>query len=179
MTEYRTVNKTLWGEGAWMQEPDKVSWRDRATSLSCLIVRNPGGALCGYVGVGQQHPAHGRAYDPSAYDDDFNPIELSRVDAAIRDISVHGGLTFAGPCQEGDDPSVGVCHIPEPGEPDDTWWFGFDCSHYGDLNPGTNATMRGFGFEPLRQHETYRDRAYVEAEVASLAQQFKEMADAQ
>lgn len=75
--EYRTVDKSNWGNGPWQNEPDKCQWRDEATGLPCLIVRGPSGALCGYVGVSEGHPAFGKDYDSVAAD-------------------VHGGLTFAG-----------------------------------------------------------------------------------
>ncbi len=39
--EYRTVDKTGWGEGPWQSEPDKRQWQDEATGLPCLIVRGP------------------------------------------------------------------------------------------------------------------------------------------
>lgn len=57
--EYHSVpreEKLLWGNGAWVDEPDKAQWRDEATGLPCLLVRNQLGALCGYVGVYPDHP---------------------------------------------------------------------------------------------------------------------------
>ena len=53
--EYRFTDKSGWEQGAWQDEPDKVQWIDEETGLDCLIVRNPGGALCGYVGVAEGH----------------------------------------------------------------------------------------------------------------------------
>jgi hypothetical protein len=77
--EYR-IDKSTWGEGPWQQEPDKLQFCDEATQLPCLIVRaSVSGSLCGYVGVTEGHPAFGLKYD------------------AV-DVSVHGGLTFAGSC---------------------------------------------------------------------------------
>jgi hypothetical protein len=60
---YSTVDKSTWDAGAWMDEPDKVEWRDEATGLPCLAVRGPMGAWCGYVGVPPDHPDHGSDYD--------------------------------------------------------------------------------------------------------------------
>ena len=145
--EYRTVDKADWGPGPWQSEPDKKQWRDPETGLACLVVRGPSGALCGYVGVEPGHPLHGKDYDGA-------------------DMEVHGGLTFADSCGHGDDPSEGICHIPGAGEPDDVWWFGFDCGHYGDLSPAYAALP-----SPFLRGGVYRDLAYVESEVQSLARQ--------
>ena len=103
------------------------------------------GALCGYVAVPPGHPAHGKDYDDVG-------------------VTVHGGLTYARPCQEGGE----VCHVPRPGYPDDVWWLGFDCSHYCDYCPG----MDRHGETDQRRYKTI---AYVQTECAELAQQLKAM----
>lgn len=108
------IDKTPWGYGAWVGEPDKAQWVDETSGLDCLIVRGPMGALCGYVGVPDSHPS----------------FEREDVNA-----SCHGGLTFSGPCQGHEGDPFGICHIPEDGRTDKIWWLGFDCSHYGDFTP--------------------------------------------
>ena len=45
--EYRTIDKSQWGEGPWQDEPDKIQWQDEETGLPCLIVRGHMGFLCG------------------------------------------------------------------------------------------------------------------------------------
>ena len=46
------------------------------------------------------------------------------------------GLTYAARCQEDNRPiTQRICHIPERGQPDDVWWFGFDCVHAEDYIP--------------------------------------------
>lgn len=60
---WNSVDKSAWGDGPWQSEPDKMQWQDEATGFACLIVRDPMGALCGYVGVPETHPAHGLSYD--------------------------------------------------------------------------------------------------------------------
>lgn len=60
-------------------------------------------------------------------------------------INVHGGLTFAGDRKR-------------EGE----WWVGFDCAHLYDLSPLSPYQDSG---------STYRNMAYVTAEVAKLARQ--------
>lgn len=66
-----------------------------------------------------------------------------------------------------------ICHVPAPGEPDDVWWFGFDCAHCWDVAPGVLALYARINMaRPLVQRdETYRDVAYVRAEVEKLAAQ--------
>lgn len=150
-TTYHTMDKSDWGDGPWQDEPDKVQWIDEATGLDCLIVRQGAGALCGYVGVPPDHPWHGVDY--GYHDGDPNG-----------QVEVHGGLTFADRCHESDDPSTGICHIPAEGRPADVWWFGFDCAHAFDLAPR-------YAQYSVLPDGTYRDMAYVKAEVASLARQ--------
>lgn len=156
--EYRTADKSDWGDGPWLTEPDKIQWQDEATGLPCLIVRNTRvtGALCGYVGVAEGHPDFEKGYDGV-------------------EVEVHGGLTFASFCTDSDDESSHICHRPAPGEPDHVWWLGFDCAHAGDVSPAMDArcrkspfgtTLHGDGWE-----ETYKPIAYVKAEVTQLAAQ--------
>lgn len=150
--EYRTIDKSEWPRGAWDDEPDKKQWADPTTGLPCLARRHERwGNWCGYVGVPKSHPLHGHTYDDL-------------------DLEVHGGLTFSAACGHGEDPARGICHVPDPDEPDDVWWFGFDCHHAWDYAPGVGVELP----ESLRRHTpegNYRDLAYVEAQIAGLAQQ--------
>lgn len=144
--EYRNVvDKAGWpSRGVWDSEPDKIQFADEAIGLPCLIVRGPVGALCGYVGVPEGHPLHGKDYDDAG------------------DIDVHGGLTFANSCSPKAKEDRGICHKPAPGEPDHVWWLGFDCAHSGDVCPSLDrADCYG----------EYRDIPYVEAECRKLAKQ--------
>jgi hypothetical protein len=131
--------RASWGPGPWQSEPDRAEWTTEA-GLPGLIVRNHMGALCGYVAVPPGHPLHGR---------DFGDLDLS----------CHGGLTYGAACR-GD-----VCHKPAPGEPDNVWWFGFDCAHSRDLVPSFQVHF------PMPVPVTYRDMAYVKGEVEELAVQ--------
>jgi hypothetical protein len=145
--EYR---KDLWARGEWDDEPDRMDFIH--AGYSCFILRNQLGNLCGYVGIPQEHPSYGA--DPSNVD-----------------VDVHGGLTYAGKC------NGHICHVPEPGMPDDVWWFGFDCGHYEDLCPFTAEAVHaiGFGAGVNRAIDvTYKNMAYVMQEVKSLAEQLRE-----
>jgi len=137
--------------GPWVSEPDKAQWVDEATDLDCLIVRNRMGALCGYVGLPPGHPYHGKDYDSTGPDA----------------LEVHGGLTFAGSCNEEAPEGHGICHIPEPGRPAEVWWLGFDCAHAGDLVP--QLTMF--------PTERYRTFDYVRGQCEQLAAQLATRAD--
>lgn len=144
-----TIDKTAWRDGPWQHEPDKEQWVDADTGLPCLLVRNTGGALCGYVGVPERHP--------------WFEVDYEHVDA-----EVHGGLTYSSFCQAGDDGHT-ICHVVEPGEPDRVWWVGFDCAHAGDRCPAYERYRR-VGTDG----DVYRDRSYVQAECAALAKQARE-----
>lgn len=102
--EYRTMDKSAWGRGEWQQEPDKMQFADEATGLPCLIVRTSLGHLCGYVGVTDAHPWHGKGYDDAIGACNENCDEGyhsgHRIDSCI---SVHGGLTFADKCRTHDE----------------------------------------------------------------------------
>jgi len=77
-------------------------------------------------------------------------------------LNVHGGLTYSGKC------SGHICHVPEPGESDDVWWFGFDCAHYKDITPQSYYLM-GRRW-PIADYE-YRTLSYVRQETEQLAEQ--------
>ena len=193
--EWRTKDKSAWGPGPWQEEPDKRQWQDEATGLPCLIVRNNGGALCGYVGVPKGHPDHGKDYDavdvdvhggltfadtcvkltPDAWEKSRARLEGRRDEAkeyprgdAARDIAEWSGAM--GSYEAWLDKARGryICHLPEPGEPDDVWWLGFDCAHLGDTTPAYDAQDSGRRFA---RDGYYKNFCYVEAQVRSLAEQ--------
>lgn len=163
---YTTEDKTDWGEGPWLNEPDKIQYVDEVTGYPCLVKRNPVGALCGYVGVPEGHPWFGKNYDD--------------VDA-----QVHGYLTYASFCQEGDE-AHSICHIPAPGESDHVWWLGFDCGHSMDICPRMEADYRRRfdetgnsiwdNFYDSHPGRSYKTVGYVREQNALLAQQVKAVA---
>lgn len=148
--EWSFVDKSAWQRGVWDAEPDKIQWMTTA-GLPGLIVRNGGGALCGYVGV-----ADGHKYFSVEYGD--------------CDVEVHGGLTFSDFCQPNHE--HGICHTPDSGEPDRVWWLGFDCSHLWDVTPAYHGTALYGRNDP---NASYRAIAYVRGEVESLARQLSEV----
>lgn len=132
------VDKSGWPPGPWMDEPDFLSWT-HPNGMACAIYRGSSGALCGYVRVASDHPAHGRGYSEEI------PELGGRSAGDI--VDVHGGLTFSRSRLRHEDESVG-------------WWFGFDCAHLGDLSP---ARAREYG------EGWYRGIDFVKREVDGLA----------
>lgn len=141
------VPKSEWGPGPWQDEPDRVEFKHHG--FPCLLRRAPSGGWCGYVAVAPGHPWHG-------------------IEPRYDEAEVHGGVSFTGAC------SGEICHVPEPGEPDDVWWIGFDCNHYGDVGPADDAYWRSIGrpeFAVPGRHSSYKTVAYARAETERLAEQ--------
>ena len=141
-----TIDKSAWPRGPWDDECDRDSWTDEATGLPCIIKRHPrSGHWCGYVGLPAGHP--------------WRDLPLATDGGGPE---VHWGVTYQGDCDG--DPINGVCHVAEPGHPDDVQWIGFDCAHSGDLSPGYAKQFQDWDDE-------YRREGYVRAECASMARQ--------
>lgn len=158
MIERRFVDKSEWGDGPWQNEPDKIQFK--VGKYDALIVRSElSGALCGYLGVPEEHPWYGK---------DYSELE----------VSVHGGLTYAAPCQEYEDAEMtGICHVPVPGDPDNIWWLGFDTAHLEDVTPAFDQRMR----ETLPDYSSlwpvsrsYKNVNYIKEEIQQLALQAEE-----
>lgn len=150
------IEKDNWGDGPWQTEPDRVLWRHNG--IVCLALRHVRwGNWCAYVGVGPDHPYHRHSE--------------SDVPEAVQE-AAHGGLTFAGECMDDDRPMrERVCHVPEPGEADELWWFGFDCAHGFDLAPGMVAFEREHGFpEPPSGYKTYKPLPWVKERITEMAE---------
>lgn len=144
------VDRTGWESGEWDTEPDRVDFKH--AGFACFLLRNTGGAWCGYVGVPKGHPS---------YEQDYNEVG----------VDVHGGLTYGAKCD-----GHHICHVPAPGEPDDLFWLGFDCNHCWDRAPGFRARERALGMPMLRddRQSEYRTMAYARGEVERLADQLAE-----
>lgn len=166
--DFKPIDRSEWPSGPWDDEPDRIEWVDEETGLPCLMKRNHAGTWCGYAAVNPGHPLHGIGYEDLVFSDDPSA-----------DIEVHGGLTYSGFC-EGE-----ICHVPAPGEPDDVFWYGFDCNHIYDVSPAILAperramtaiadSMMAAMVGERSSHPTdmgYRDVAYVREQVTSLARQ--------
>lgn len=149
------------GDGPWNDEADKIGWIDERTGRQCIILRQANGTLSGYVAVEPAHPLFGYRHDA--------------VPGALG-VSVHGGLTYAAPCEQNLPEPVSVCHMPPKGmrsarqnvfENEDLWWFGFDTDHAYDFVP----KVRGGSANQISDGKVYRDQAYVYRECIRLAAQ--------
>lgn len=110
------VNRSMWPEGPWSDEPDFAVWRDGETGLICLLLRNAAGAWCGYVGLPEGHKYCGE--------------DSRTVDWELED-GPHGGVTYSR------EPNEYVGYTPDDG-PAPSWYVGFDCGHVGDATPRTS-----------------------------------------
>lgn len=162
--------------GPWNAEPDSSEWVTAAGLKAYALRHTTLGCWCGYVEVPPGHPLFGVGYseESAALSDSLarrkaqpigeNPSFAVLVACAIGGgviasptfvFMVHGGITFAG---------AGYW----PGADKDSWWYGFDCGHCDDIQPGMlkyYSDSKG----------TYRDLAYVFAECESLAEQLAEV----
>lgn len=188
LTWTRIDKLAAWGDGPWEHEPDKMQWQDEATGLPCMVLRNFMGVWCGYVGVTEGHPWYQVEYDGcpiSCKEEDCD----HRLDMVLR---VHGGLTFSSSCQEVGPMEKRICHVPGHGEPDNVWWFGFDCGHAFDFIPEfeVGEVPRLLGEQPdlpnlMAQLSTGRDRFglpvayrtldYVREQCVALARQLADV----
>ena len=141
-------DKSNWQKGlGWENEADRVDFIH--AGFSCLILRNHSGNWCGYVGVPKEHPA----YDMDMYD---IPVD------------VHGGVTYKERC------AGHICHVPQPGMPDDVMWIGFDTAHAWDVSPGRPHELR-FNNPNGEPGVTYKNQAYVTQETKQLAEQLAKL----
>lgn len=119
--------------------------------LYCYIVRHVlgGGQLNGYVGVVQGSPLFGLPGYVTIRSS--KETAITPTQAQINNISVHGGLTFAGEFKNFQIEKI--------------WWFGFDTAHLYDIRP---FSVCGMSFD---SQGSYRDMKYVANEVNRLADQ--------
>jgi len=165
----------------WETESDRMTWT--AHGLRCHIRRRmPTKHLCGYVAVGADHLLFGKDYSDSICLPDsenmvFDPEKIGVLGALCAKVekdgsvpiyalfSVHGGVTFSGVLSD---------------MPDDTWWFGFDAAHAGDLSPSPNPMLFFAQFlegQGPFEEGIYRNMAYMKGETEKLANQLASFAN--
>lgn len=177
----------------WEYEPNRLEFK--AHGLDCLLSRGPLLAWCGYVGLTEDHPLFGYGYDErvpmlanlwemrkhaKVHESEMGLGLLLKVltgdDTPTPEavFSVHGGITYSARCDGA------VCHITE--KPDDLWWFGFDCSHGGDMSPGMLESRKYMppdlvaGLTEIHSGDIYRTMDYCREQTTKLAMQLAAMA---
>jgi hypothetical protein len=144
-----------WGDGPWQQEPDYITFDH--SGRTCIMHRNQLGGWCGYVSVAPGHPYYGM--QPASMFAAERMLYVPYVNQFPRTRHIN----YASKC------NGHVCHTPKPGEPDDVWWFGFDCIGSDDIVP---AFMLMYSQRMLlNERAVYRDEEWVR-------QQLKDMAEA-
>lgn len=175
---YSERTRRPYGEGPWKAESEKVAWTDPATGYPCIILRQPGGELAGYVGVEPYHALAGWAADA--------------LPGSIND-GLHRPVSYGAACQEAIPERISICHVPrarhntpsqalhqgrEPGRSgqdhgeDLAWWFGMTMDGPQDYIPrrDTSGLSRERG-------QVYRDEHFVFQEVTALAAKIKAIDD--
>ena len=142
------------------------------------------GQRCGYVGIKPTHPLYGLPYNdtiPQTLMDKWQEIQdklvgkRGAIDLFILSsnlknprigilFDVHGGITYS---SKSPDYPIFI---------KDTWWFGFDCSHYGD-----GKDIGQIYPEDVRRHyhnfpgDVIRTLEYCISECESLSQQLTDI----
>lgn len=159
-----------WGPGPWTGEPENnVDWTDDATGYLCAARRNNSGAWCGYVRLPQDHPLHGVDYNADL------PERLTGAAESVMSgtIGKRGpmnlfALALGGKTHPGDLFDVhGSITYSGTEWPAEGYWYGFDCSHAGDVSPAYDYLMR------CDPESVYRTLDYTKAECVSLARQLQ------
>lgn len=154
----------------------------------CVVVFQPMGHRCGYVGIPKTHTLYGDDYcnylDIKKEDLEdkkvsgvfplflscFDEDERIRIDAFFE---CHGGITYSGGGENSNYPINS-----------DLWWFGFDCAHYMDGRDLYYALEKFPEEKELIEKRiewelecplggTVRTKEYVEKECMNLAEQLK------
>lgn len=139
-----------------------------------VVIVCRGSHRCGYVGVPVGHPLHGVNYGDNTIAlapitgeekvGDRGPISLLSIASRLANaedcrspedvFDVHGSLTFSAGCVYREKPN-----------PDNFWYFGFDCHHCGD---GSMNPAYSYSDGPVRSLE------YCVVYCESLSRQIKE-----
>lgn len=161
---------------AFWQEPDY--FEGEMSGFKVIARRNHAKAWCGYVGVPDTHALYGKHYDHRipvsnrgqvSVSPHMSPIAMMLEAMAEDDghiilsifVDCHGGLTYANSGWPADD---------------GLWYFGFDCSHAGDLSP-QDVFLSFSGYSFTRDYSyTYRTLDYVKEQLAVLATKLESLA---
>ena len=139
------IDKSLWPDGPWKIEPDRVTWHDMDTGLPCIINRHSQGFWLGYVGIPNRHKLYG------IHADDVS-------------LQAHNGVEFSGVPLTDQANQDGLGHLR------DWYWFGFSCSYWDDYTPNSPGYKQLLNDDPTAIN-SYRNAEYVKSECRKLAEQ--------
>jgi thiol-disulfide isomerase/thioredoxin len=156
----RIPDKDILGlpKGIWLDEPDFLLWTDKDTGYECIVQRvSVTFALCGYVGLPDNHPLFQTHYNDPIFDHC----------TASHGVFVHGGLTYSDQSSE--------LHQIFSKDIKSNWFYGFDCAHCFDKLPALMKLSHNMPehFSEFFSRGIYRDIDYVKNEVSNLASQLK------
>ena len=126
----------------------------------CMVIAQPLGHRCGYVGIGRYHRLFGVDYGQES-------ALLKELDSPLGTtpesyFQAHGGITFAGTLKE----HAGY------------WFFGFDCAHASDQPDPELLTEGDMVVREIMLRDrggTVRSLVYVVSECEKLAQQLNDV----
>tara|TARA_Y100000296_G_scaffold79468_1_gene103460 strand:+ start:32017 stop:32700 length:684 start_codon:yes stop_codon:yes gene_type:complete len=160
---YTVAKRHPEGSGPWNGEPDKLAWKDAASGLDCILLRQPSGVWGAFVAVSPSHPLWG-------FECDAIPSPL--------DLTGHGEIDYAETCAVYEPEETRICHVgahrqsgarvpnDEHDHTGDAWWFGCSADKPGDYVPHSPQPILA------REHgETYRDIDYMYEVAVDLAGQ--------
>jgi hypothetical protein len=156
------LSKSVFGNGPWDYEPDRIWWLDDETGFYCLIYRSPElGNLFGYIAIPQGHPWWDKTIDELNTIDVHGGITYSEGNGHHSTMYYNKGHKFVGPFIESHSTVDGNIVLDI-----NLWIIGFDTCHFGDEVPALKHIQA-----PLRYVKTYRDASFMEAELKSLCKQ--------
>lgn len=143
------MDKSLWPDGEWKQEPDMfISYEEKYESYS-MIIRQDAGYLCGYIGLTYSHPLY--------------EITYSELGDYGVEPQCHWGLTLSNFKNWTDEAYEIGGLINHKEEFEKVWWVGFDCDHYGDYSPNRDRDVKD---------EVYRNIDYVKKHIDMIHEQY-------
>jgi len=129
----------------WLTEENKYEV-DYLGYKGYVVRHHQFGCLNGYVVISKEHMLHGCKY----------------CNELVRDLNVHGGITFANSCLINLNGTVAEILVSEKSN---QWVFGFDTAHCYDLLPSLS--------DAGLPEQVYRDKDYVIEQVKRLISQLK------
>ena len=142
------MKNSEWGEGEWLNEPDMFAIVDfKHKNYNCILTRNITGSWCGYVEI---------------------PIDSKYATKIEQDkLNIHGGLTWSSKRLP--------LTIQLSSDHSNSYWLGFDCSHFCDHSPRRDRMLRNFLilWPDHLSERTYKTLEFAKNELMQLIEQIE------